>query len=151
MTSEVRLRDVEEADIEEFFVHQQDPEAARRANFPSRDHRTFVDHWTHKILANATGSRQTVTVGGAVAGNVLSWWQGDQRHLGYWLGREFWGKGVGTRAVTLFLQHETTRPLHADVDIANVASIRLLERCGFRQIGTVKEEDGEFVLLTLDP
>ncbi|MBP8242640.1 MAG: GNAT family N-acetyltransferase, partial [Thermoflexales bacterium] len=54
-----------------------------------------------------------------------------QREVGYWLGREFWGKGIATRALEAFLAIDTTRPLHAFVVHHNLGSIRVLEKCGF--------------------
>jgi hypothetical protein len=40
MSDDVRLRDVDHADLEVFFEQEQDPEAARRANFAPRDRDT---------------------------------------------------------------------------------------------------------------
>ncbi|HEY6708338.1 MAG TPA: hypothetical protein VJB61_12185, partial [Actinomycetota bacterium] len=45
MGDDVRLRDVEEPDLEVFFEQQLDAEAARLANFPSRDRERFMTHW----------------------------------------------------------------------------------------------------------
>jgi RimJ/RimL family protein N-acetyltransferase len=91
-----------------------------------------------------------VTVDGKTAGNVVAWWQDGRRSVGYWFGREFWGRGAGTRALTQFLELEQTRPLYADTDVGNTASIRLLERCGFRRVETIKTPEVEYVLLRLE-
>ena len=64
----MRLRDVEEPDLEVFFEHQVDPEAARLANFPSRDRERFMTHWRTKVLRDPTVLVQTVTVDGAPRG-----------------------------------------------------------------------------------
>jgi RimJ/RimL family protein N-acetyltransferase len=49
--------------------------------------------------------------------------------VGYWIGREYWGKGVATEALSQFLAHaEVRRPLHAAVAKHNVGSIRVLEK-----------------------
>jgi len=149
MSAEVKLRDVEEADVEVFFAQEQDPEAASRANFTPRDHQAFIDHWTHKILGDPDVRVQTISCNGATAGNLVAWWQAERRYVGYWLGREYWGHGVGTRALSLFLEQEVTRPLWADTDIGNTASLRLLKRCGFDEVETVREADVEYVLLAL--
>ena len=145
----MRLREVEEADVEVFFAQEQDPEAARRANFTPRDHQSFADHWARKILGDPSVRAQTVTLDGATAGNLVAWWQHERRYVGYWLGREFWGRGVGTLALSLFLEQEKVRPLWADTDIGNVASQRLLRRCGFSEMETVRNADVEYVLLVL--
>ena len=149
MGDDVRLRDVEEADLEVFFEQQLDAEAARLANFPSRDRERFMTHWATRTLGDPTVFVQTVTVDGQVAGNVVSWWDRDRRFVGYWLGRPFWGRGVGTRALRLFLQREQTRPLYADPFSGNTASVRLLERCGFERSGTVRYGQAEHIMLIL--
>jgi hypothetical protein len=98
-----------------FFEHQVDPEAARLANFPSRDREGFMTHWRTKVLGDPTVFVQTVTVDGEPAGSVVAWWDEDRRFVGYWFGRQFWGRGIGTRALTQFLEREETRPLFLEL------------------------------------
>ncbi len=148
--SDVRLRDVDDADLEVFFEQQREEEAVRRAQFPSRDREHFLMHWRTQVLGNSTGHTQTVTVDGEVAGNIVAWWQEGRRFVGYWLGQRFWGRGVGTAALSQFLQREQIRPLYADPFVGNTASVRLLERCGFRRVGVDHDGDLEFVVLRLD-
>ena len=74
---------------------------------------------------------RTILVDGRVAGNIGSWPQDGVCLVGYWIGKEHWGKGVATRALTAFLHLVTERPLHAHVARHNVGSIRVLEKCGF--------------------
>jgi RimJ/RimL family protein N-acetyltransferase len=76
-----------------------------------------------------------VLFGGQVAGNVVSFEQDGQREVGYWIGRRFWGMGVATAALSAFLDLVETRPLYACVAKHNVASIRVLEKCGFEISG----------------
>lgn len=61
----------------------------------------------------------------------MSWERSGERLVGYWIGRQDWGKGVATRALSEFLGHVTTRPLYARVAKHNVASLRVLEKWGF--------------------
>ena len=138
MSSDVRLRDVAEADLLAFFDHQRDPDAAEMAAFEARDRDAFAAHWA-KILADDTVIKKTVLVDGHVAGNVVSWEHSGEREIGYWIGREFWGKGVATRVLSAFLLQVTTRPLYALVAKRNVASIRVLEKCGFALVGEREE------------
>ena len=149
MSGDIRLRDVEDDDLAEFFAHQLDAEAAQRVRFTPRDHDAFMTHWTTRILGDPSVFVQTVTVNGEIAGHVVAWWDGERRFLGYWFGREFWGRGIGTAAVAAFLDREPARPLYADPAIGNTASVRLLERCGFRREGTIRHGDDEFVMLVL--
>ena len=149
MGDDVRLRDVEEPDLEVLFEQQLDPEAARVANFPSRDRERFMTHWRTRVLGDPTVLVQTVTLDGEVAGSIVAWWDRDRRFVGYWLGRPYWGRGVGTRALQLFLQRERVRPLYADPFSGNTASVRLLEKCGFERSGTVRYGQAEHIMLVL--
>jgi RimJ/RimL family protein N-acetyltransferase len=153
-TTDVLLRDVIAEDLPIFFEHQLDPEATRMAAFPARGRRAFMAHWT-EILADQTVDKQTILVGGQVAGNVVCYDQSGERTVGYWLGREYWGKGVATRALSAFLKRVTTRPLYAHVAKHNVASVRVLEKCGFaisgeeRGIADVGDEAVAILVLKL--
>ncbi|MER7402150.1 GNAT family N-acetyltransferase [Streptomyces sp. NPDC000070] len=146
---DVRLRDVVEDDLDAFCAYEQDPEAARRSRFVPRPREAFMAHWKERVLGDETCLVQTVTVDGDVAGNLVAWWDGERRFLGYWLGRAYWGRGIGSRALGLFLEREENRPLHADPFSGNTGSVRLLEKHGFRPAGTVRHGDDEHVLLVL--
>jgi RimJ/RimL family protein N-acetyltransferase len=147
----VELREVHESDLELFHAYEQDAEAVRRSRFPAREREAFMSHWRKRVLGDPTGRVRTVTVDGETAGNVVAWWAEDgRRFLGYWLGRRYWGRGIGTRALALFLEQERNRPLYADPFHGNTASVRLLERHGFRHVDTVRDGEDEYVLLVLD-
>jgi RimJ/RimL family protein N-acetyltransferase len=130
MTSGVWLRAVEDGDLDALFAHQADPVATAVAAFPPRDREQFDAHWK-RIRADRTVVQRTIMVDGAVAGNIVSWRQGGRCLIGYWIGREHWGRGVATRALALLIDEVPTRPLHAHVAVGNLGSIRVLEKCGF--------------------
>lgn len=127
------LRKVTEEDLLIFFEHQLDEEAVRMAAFPSREREVFLTHWRTKVLLPENLNR-TIVADGQVAGYIGSWEQDGQRFIAYWLGREHWGKGIATRALSEFLELLTIRPVHAYVAAHNVGSIRVLEKCGFRKV-----------------
>ena len=128
----VRLRSVEDPDIEVFFVHQADPQAVEMAAFPARDKDQFAAHWA-KIRGDDSLVTRTIVADGMVAGNIGSWPEDGQQLLGYWVGREWWGRGVATQALALLMEEVPIRPLYAHVAVHNVGSIRVLEKCGFRR------------------
>ncbi len=132
ITHEVRLRSVEDGDLDVFFDHQLDPKAIEMAAFPARDKDQFAAHWA-KIRADDAKVVRTIVADGMVAGNIGSWQQNGQRLLGYWVGRAHWGRGVATEALARFVDELSTRPLYAHVAVHNVGSIRVLEKCGFRR------------------
>jgi RimJ/RimL family protein N-acetyltransferase len=135
------LRDVAEDDLPVFFEHQLDPTATAMAAFPSRDREAFMAHW-ERIFRDRSVIIRTIVVHGEIAGNVVSWRDGGERLVGYWIGRAHWGKGIATAALADFLQMVDVRPLHARVAKHNVGSIRVLEKCGFAKS---RENDGELV------
>jgi RimJ/RimL family protein N-acetyltransferase len=141
------LRDVLETDLPIFFEQQRDPEAGRMAAFPARTWDAFLTHWRTRVLVDPRGRVQTVVVDGQVAGHVVRWEQDGQRLVGYWLGREFWGRGVATAALREFLTGEAARPLVAHVAAHNLGSIRVLEKCGFHREGASRGDDGVDELL----
>ena len=145
------LRDVTEADLSVFFEQQREPEANRMSGVPAREIGAFMTHWHTRVLGPASVGKKTIVVDGSVAGNVVSWEQDGKRLIGYWVGREYWGRGVATAALAEFLIHETTRPLWAYVAAHNFGSIRVLEKCRFRRETTGVSKDGmPEILMTLD-
>jgi RimJ/RimL family protein N-acetyltransferase len=141
---QILLRDVTDDDLPIFFEQQSDPEAQRMAAFPARECAAFMAHWA-RILADPTIVKRTIVVEGQVAGNIVSFVQQGQREVGYWLGRPFWGRGIATTALREFLEQVTERPLHAYVAKHNLASLRVLQKCGFTICGASEAE--EYVLI----
>ncbi len=138
---DVRLRDVIEADLPIFYEQQLDPQATARAAFPARAKDPFMKHWA-AIMADRTNTLKTILCAGRVAGNIVSWDQDERREIGYWLGREFWGKGIATRALQAMLECIANRPLYAHVAKENQASRRVLEKCGFHVVGVARTLTG---------
>ncbi|GAA2646689.1 GNAT family N-acetyltransferase [Paractinoplanes durhamensis] len=149
----MRLRAVEDGDLDVFFRDQADPEATKMAAFPARDRERFDAHWA-KTRADESVFLRTIVADGVVAGNIGSWVSDGERMLGYWIGREHWGRGVATRAVALLVGEVPDRPIHAFVAAHNTGSARVLEKCGFRrdlemEAQEPKPEDGveEFIFV----
>jgi RimJ/RimL family protein N-acetyltransferase len=148
----VSLREMVNSDLAILFIHQQDPEATRLAAFPSRDWEAFSVHWAN-VLENASAINRTILVDGEIAGYVTSWIDHGTRKVGYWLGRQFWGRSVASAALRQFIGQVTIRPLTAYVATHNLPSIRVLEKCGFAHLGPAEEDrsadDVEEVVLEL--
>ena len=136
----VQLRDVEAGDLELFFEYQLDPAANYMAAFTSKDpsdRAAFDAHWK-KILADESIPIQTILFFGQVAGSVLSYVMEGEREVSYWLGKKFWGQGIATRALALYLDIIRERPLYARAAKDNLGSIRVLEKNGFMEIAAEK-------------
>lgn len=141
MTDDLRLREVVEDDLVMFFDFQLDPDANYMAAFTARDptdREAFTAHW-NKIMADPTNIIRTIVCDGRVVGSVSSYEESGKPEVTYWIGRAYWGKGIGTRALTAFLEQvNTRRPIYARVARDNLGSRRILEKCGFHVIGETK-------------
>ena len=135
------LREVAEADLPVFYEYERDPEASAMAEFPSRDRDAFMAHWA-RTLANDSALTWTIDCDGEAAGNIGCWAADGRRLVGYWIGRKFWGRGLATEALAEVVGIVDARPLYAEVVNTNVASIRVLEKCGFTQVDGHVEDDG---------
>jgi RimJ/RimL family protein N-acetyltransferase len=139
MSNELLLRDFRNDDLPIFFEQQLDPEANYMAAFTAKDPtnpEAFRAHW-HRILTDHTVILQTILFHGQVAGSVSSYEEdAGKPEVTYWLGKEYWGKGIATWALKEFLAHHNpTRPIYARVAKDNLGSRRVLEKCGFQMIG----------------
>lgn len=143
----VRLRPVQEGDLETLYEHQADPAWAEMVGMPAREHDAFVDHM-RTVLANPANMSRVIEADGEVVGSIGTFPVGDAREVGYSLGREHWGRGIATEALRLMLAEDPTRPLEAGTDPGNAASRRVLEKLGFRELH-VDEADG-FVVFVLE-
>lgn len=133
------LRPLEDPDLDAIFEHQSDRAAAELAGVPSRERPAFDEHW-QRIRSNPETLFRVIDEGGAVAGYVFTFIHHGQRVVGYWLGRDYWGRGFATRALAEFLEIVDERPLQATVVPANRASVRVLEKNGFRLLREEPEE-----------
>ena len=105
----------------------------------------------HEFLRQATTEKPTtkfcIDLEGATAGGIgIRLGEDVHRHvgqLGYWLGEEFWGRGIMTEAVSEFVNYCFKKfPLHriyAEAYANNLASARVLEKAGFVLEGRLRK------------
>jgi RimJ/RimL family protein N-acetyltransferase len=126
----ILLRNITVSDLPILFEQQRHPESNTMAAVPARDREAFDGHWA-KIMSNEDIILRTIEVDGKAAGHLVSFLIEGKRQVGYWLGKEYWGKGIATHALSEFLQIVKERPLFAHVAKHNIGSRRVLEKCGF--------------------
>jgi len=83
--------------------------------------------------------------GAGVGGIGVRLGQDERRHtagVGYWLGEEFWGRGIMTEAVGAFIdfcfENFPLCRISAEVFANNPASVRVLEKAGFTFEGRLR-------------
>jgi RimJ/RimL family protein N-acetyltransferase len=154
----ITIREVESSDLEAFYEHQLDREANRMAAFVSEDPKdkvAFDAHW-RKILKSPRGTNRTIVADEQVVGHIACFPHGDDSEVTYWLGRDYWGRGIATQALNSMLRLVVARPIFARAAADNIRSIRVLQKCGFKIIGKNRDfangrgEETEECILRLD-
>ena len=134
----LELREVADADLPIFFEQQLDPEANWMAAFTGKDpadREAFERHW-ERVRREPEIVMRTIVGDDQVAGHVSSYIEEGEPEITYWLGRAFWGRGIASQALRLFLDHVNgARPMRARVAKDNLASLKVLQKCGFAIVG----------------
>lgn len=129
--AKILLRPVLETDLKILFEQQLDREAVAMSAYPSKDSGEFMRHW-EGILKNKAIIARTIVYKDKIAGHIICWREGKyEQRVGYWIGKQFWGRGIATSALQEFLALVKVRPLYAEVANHNPASKRVLEKNGF--------------------
>jgi RimJ/RimL family protein N-acetyltransferase len=145
LTQRLRLRSLEPRDAGELIAHLNDWEVARwlsRPPYPySRaDAEEFIAlvRERHRkpdpLLFGLTDRNEDRLIG------TIGIEPDDARsgELGYWIGRPFWGQGLGREAAGAIIGSAAEaglERLEAYADPHNARSVRLLQGCGFRADG----------------
>ena len=137
---EIALRKTEQADLETLFILQLDKKANYLAAFTAKDptdRLVYFEKWT-KLISNPTINMKTVVINDLVIGSVIKFEMEGEAEISYWIDRKYWGQGIATAALKVFLETEYLRPLHGRVAFDNFGSQKVLEKCGFVRIGNDK-------------
>jgi len=112
--------------------------------FPHPYTRADADEWI--AIASSAALSFAIEVGGSLAGGIGVEPLGGERTgsalFGYWLGRRYWGRGIATDAARTLSDHALrdggVRRLEATVFAPNVASVKVLQKCGFGLEATLR-------------
>jgi len=125
-------------------------------SFPHPYTERDAEEWFEVAACSGPSVPLAITLGrhaiggiGAIGGNGVCV---RTAHFGHWLGEPYWGKGIATAAALALLQHlgsETSfARLEARVFAWNPASMRVLEKVGFRREGLLRasvSKDGQLI------
>jgi RimJ/RimL family protein N-acetyltransferase len=136
--ADVRLRTLQDEDLDPLFEMMRDPVAVKMAAFtpPDPDDRPAFDRHQARVRALPDAENRAVTVDGRFAGTIASFVMEGDTEITYWIDRPWWGQGVASRALSLFLSDVTvSRPLFARAASDNAGSLAVLRKAGFREAG----------------
>jgi len=147
----VRLRAIDESDLDHLFAIFSDPKVMRYWSTPplkTLDEAFELLRGIHDTNERGTmlkwgvGLKPTDKLIGTVTLFNLELTQG-RAELGYAQAREHWGNGYNHEALQALLAYAfgemKLRRLEADVDPRNAASIKTVERLGFQREGYLRE------------
>lgn len=134
----IHIQPTRESDLLPLFVQQSDPEANVMAAFTVADpydEKAFVLKWT-SVLHNPEIIMKSIFWADTLVGSVLVYRMDGEPQLSYWIGKQWWGKGIATQAVRQLLEAFTERPLFASAAEDNAGSRAVLVKCGFQSLRT---------------
>ncbi len=122
----VALRPIEDRDLDALFDQMRDPESVWMAAFIARDpnDRLAFDAHMARLRASPEITMRAVTRDGQLVGSVASFVVDGDTEVTYWIDRAAWGHGIASRALDLLL------------DLVPAGSLRVLQKSGFKIIGT---------------
>lgn len=153
------LRTLRAEDLDAVFAMESDPEAILMAAFTAddpADRAAFDDHYRRIMASPAIRNFAIEDEMGQLVGTIATYPSTDGLdEVTYWIDRSHWGRGHASRALA-FVLAETARPVLARVVADSPASRRVLEKAGFRVVGTNRDyapgrgAEVEELLLRLD-
>jgi ribosomal-protein-alanine N-acetyltransferase len=125
-------------DLQFLYQIQLDQDANHMAAFTSEsgaDFNLYFEKYS-RHLSDPEISMWTIKIEQRIVGSVAKFVIEGDAGITYWIDKEFWGQGIATDALMQLLQHESIRPIYGYVAFDNSGSQRVLEKCGFRKVGS---------------
>ena len=135
MQDSISLRPIAPSDLEALFQIQLDPDGNALAAVIPRNREAFMEIWS-QILTDPNTITRAILLNDSLVGSISRFGREGEHFIGYWIDRPYWGRGIASRAVSLFLPLIPERPLHARVASHNTASLRILQNNNFKIVST---------------
>lgn len=129
-------------DLDLLFLYQKDEVSNQMAAFTAEDpndKEAYMEKWL-KIIENPAINMQTIFMDNINVGSVFCFEMMGETNVSYWIDRQYWGKGIATKALNLFLEKVNKRPLVGRTAFDNYGSQKVLENCGF----TLSDKEVDF-------
>jgi RimJ/RimL family protein N-acetyltransferase len=135
--SVIALRPVVDSDLGPLFCQMRDPESVWMAAFTpdEPDDRTAFDA-RMATVRSSSNITLAVTCDDDLVGSIAAFVLDGRTEVTYWIDRAAWGRGIASRALELLLDLVPLRQLYARVASDNAGSLSVLQKSGFKVIGT---------------
>ena len=150
-TPRLKLRKLTMRDAQDIYRYSRDPEVARHVLWDAHrsigDSRAFLRWMTHRYRTHEPASwgielKETGRIIGTIG--VMAWVPDHHcAEVGYSLGRKWWRQGYASEALAELLNRLFAEPgvnrVEAMCDVRNPASARVMEKCGMRREGILRQ------------
>ena len=138
MVPTIALRMIKDSDLDAIFEFLRDPESVYMAGFTAEDpnDRTAFDSHMARVIESSDTTNRAIMSDNRVVGTIAAFPLEGVMEVTYWIDQSFWGRGIASRALELLLYEVSVRPIRARVASDNIRSLRVLQRFGFKAIGT---------------
>ena len=143
------IRDWRKGDEASLVIHANNRKIWQNVRdvFPHPYTNADAEDWIRKASSEVPMTSLAIDVDGAAVGGIGLVLQSDifrrSAELGYWLGEDYWGRGIVTEAVGAFTEWSFATfdlcRIYAGVFDWNPASARVLEKSGFEFEGRMKK------------
>ena len=136
-SSEITLRAFKLSDARRVAELAGDAEIARwTANIPHPYYESDAQQWIQRMAADSERFPFAVESDGDLVGCISFWPYRDQCvEVGYWIGRNYWGNGIASRALNIMIAEQLPGDIThivAKTMAHNTGSQSVLVKCGFR-------------------
>jgi ribosomal-protein-alanine N-acetyltransferase len=137
-TPNITLRKTVLADLDHFYGFQLDEESLRLAAFTPKDPADKPAYITKysMFVDDPTINMKTILIDDNIVGSISKFLMHGDAEITYWIDKQFWGQGIATFALQELLKDEPTRPIFGRTAFDNFGSQKVLEKAGFKKIGT---------------
>ena len=154
VTERLILRKTEKEDFERFFEINKDPETnlynpGGPMSFEKAENtfKRMQEHWDqHHFGAWTIIAKENESIVGFGGLSYKKYGEDEKLNLGYRFAVEAWGKGYATeftkKAVDFGFNHLDKEEIFGVVRPDNIASVKVLEKAGMTQIGTLNDVPG---------
>jgi len=148
----VTLRKLRMSDLNRIMEMFPDPEVTSAIGLtlsenPPKITREFEKKWLKKAIKEYMKKKPSsynlaIISDGIHVGNVGAYkidYENDLVAVGYWIGKAYWGRGIATMALKLFINELNKKfkikRIEGFAFTFNPASMRVMEKCGFKLEG----------------
>lgn len=106
-----------------------------------------AENYINNILKNNDACSRAIMLNDTIIGNISVFYMDDiykeNGRLAYFLDEKYWGNGIMTLAISMFCEHvfsqnPVIQRIFADPFETNIGSRRVLEKCGFKLEGILR-------------